>query len=321
MDWRSTTERPVTPELGPRTVVAVSLIVAAIASALTAPGPAAHRFAADGSVAVVAVGPQRTAATAIGSGLAVGSAAADALAELGRGTIRADSQTISRIPETELRPESIRVTPGAARAPNQAKASVPTLRALARMPAGSTAVFLGDSFTSGWNGAGLGRHGWPSIVAASRGWRAIDLAVPGTGFLNPGWTNQPVISRVAATIRLRPDIVVIASGHNDSRWSASATADAADAVIRRLRRALPDAVFVIVAPIWQNGSPPQRCLLLRDRLRTRAASIGAIFIDPLADGWFAGSRRQLIGPDRLHPTDAGHRFMAGRVLAALARLD
>jgi lysophospholipase L1-like esterase len=189
------------------------------------------------------------------------------------------------------------------------------------MPAGSTAVFLGDSFTSGWNGAGLGRHGWPSIVAASRGWRVINHAVPGTGFLNPGWTNQPLGSRVASTIRLKPDIVFIASGHNDSRWSASATADAADSAIRRLRRALPNAVIVIVAPIWQNGSPPQRALILRDRLRTRAAAIGALFIDPLAGRWFAGSRRQLVGPDRLHPTDAGHRFMAGRVLAAVARFD
>jgi lysophospholipase L1-like esterase len=301
-------------------VVAVSLIVAAIASALTVPGPAAHPVAPDGAVAVAA-GLQRTSATGGASGSAIASAVAEAFGELGRGTTQADSHAISRIPETEVRPESIRVTPGVARAPSQAKATEPTPRALARMPAGSTAVFLGDSFTSGWNGAGLGRHGWPSIVAASRGWRAIDLAVPGTGFLNPGWTNQPVASRVAATIRLRPDLVVVASGHNDSRWSASATADAADAVIRRLRRALPNAVFVIVAPIWQNGSPPQRCLVLRDRLRTRAAAIGAIFIDPLADGWFAGSRRQLIGPDRLHPTDAGHRFMAGRVLAALARLD
>jgi lysophospholipase L1-like esterase len=143
--------------------------------------------------------------------------------------------------------------------------------------------------------------------------------VPGTGFLNPGWTSQPVSSRVATTIRLRPDIVFVASGHNDSRWSAFATADAADAAIRRLRRALPKAVIVIVGPIWQNGSPPQRCLILRDRLRARAAAIGAIFIDPLADRWFAGSGGQLVGPDRLHPTDAGHRFMARRVLAALAR--
>jgi hypothetical protein len=76
-----------------------------------------------------------------------------------------------------------------------------------------------------------------------------------------------------------------------------------------------------VGPIWQDGSPPRRCLVLRDRLRARATAIGAVFVDPLAGRWFAGARHALIGSDALHPTDAGHRFMAGRILAALAADD
>jgi lysophospholipase L1-like esterase len=299
-------------------VVALAFVLTGVASALMA--PVARPVEADG-VAAVAIGPSRTSAMNAASGSAVASAVRGVLAGVGRGPTDAMPQSTVRIPDSELRSEPIPVVQGVAHPPIPMKAPRPATRAPARMPAGSTAVFLGDSFTSGWNGAGLGGHGWPAIVAASRGWRSIDLAVPGTGFLNPGWTNQPLASRVAAAVRLKPDIVVVASGHNDSRWSASATADAADAAIRRLRRALPDAVFVIVAPIWQNGSPPQRCLILRDRLRARAATIRAIFIDPLADRWFAGSRHQLIGPDGLHPTDAGHRFMARRVLAALARAD
>ena len=299
-------------------MVAIAFVLTGVASALMV--PAARPVTADGAVALAA-GSSRTSQTNAGSGMVAGAAAFDVLTGVGRGPADPLRGSMLRIPASELTAEPIAVIQGVARPPIQMKAPAPAAWAPMRVPVGSTAVFLGDSFTSGWNGAGLGRHGWPAIVAASRGWRAIDLAVPGTGFLNPGWTNQPVASRVAATIRLKPDIVFVASGHNDSRWSASATADAADSVIRRLRRALPDAVFVVVAPIWQNSTPPLRCLILRDRLRARAAAIGAIFIDPLAGRWFAGSRRQLIGPDRLHPTDAGHRFMAGRVLAALARSD
>jgi len=41
----------------------------------------------------------------------------------------------------------------------------------------------------------------------------------------------------------------------------------------------------------------------------------------LAEGWFSGSRERLIGPDGIHPTDAGHRYMAQRVLAALAETE
>jgi lysophospholipase L1-like esterase len=180
-------------------------------------------------------------------------------------------------------------------------------------------VFLGDSYTTGWKGAGIGTRGWPRLVARARGWKTVNLAVAGTGFLNPGWTNQPVGSRVGAAIAREPDVIFVAAGHNDSRWTATATAKAADKVITRLRRALPDAVLVIVGPIWPSGSPPARCVALRDHLRRTAASVGAIFIDPLGERWFAGSRRSLIGTDGIHPTDAGHRAMAKRVIADLTR--
>jgi lysophospholipase L1-like esterase len=188
-----------------------------------------------------------------------------------------------------------------------------------RVTPGATAVFLGDSYSTGWKGAGIGSHGWPAIVSAAQGWHAINLAVAGTGFINPGWTNQPLGARVSEAIRQRPDVVFIATGHNDSRWSAAATGRAADEAIDRLHHALPDAQIVILAPIWPSGSAPSRCLQLRDHLRRTAASVGAIFIDPLAEGWFGGGNRRYIGADGIHPTDAGHRAMADRVLAALAR--
>ena len=194
----------------------------------------------------------------------------------------------------------------------------PAARSVARPVAGSTVAFLGDSYTSGWNGAGLGPRGWPGLIGKARGWRTVNLAVAGTGFINPGWTNQPVGSRVSAAIERHPDVVFIAAGHNDSRWSSTATVRAADKVIDRLRAALPNALLVIVAPIWSSASPPRRCLDLRDHLRRTAASVDALFIDPLAEGWFSGSRQRLIGSDGIHPTAAGHRYMAERVLAAIA---
>jgi lysophospholipase L1-like esterase len=184
--------------------------------------------------------------------------------------------------------------------------------------AGATAVFLGDSYSSGGNGAEGRVRGWPELVGRARDWQTVNLAVAGTGFINPGWTNQPVGSRVSAAIRERPDVVFVAAGHNDSRWSAAATAKAADKVIDRLRRALPDTLLVIVAPIWPNGSPPTRCLDLRDHLQRKAMSVDAIFIDPLAERWFVGSAHRFIGPDGIHPTAAGYRYMAERVLAEMA---
>ena len=188
----------------------------------------------------------------------------------------------------------------------------------ARAPRGARVVVLGDSYTSGWNGAGLGSFNWTSIVGRSRGWTVTNLAVAGTGYQNPGWTNQPVGSLVSRTVRLHPDVVILATGHNDSRWSVASTSREADRVIARLRAGLPEAVLVIVGPIWQNGSPPTRSLALRDHLRRKAAAIGAPFVDPLGERWFAGADHRFIGPDGIHPTSAGHRHIADELLADLA---
>jgi lysophospholipase L1-like esterase len=179
------------------------------------------------------------------------------------------------------------------------------------------AAFLGDSYTSGFNGVGLGRAGWPAIVSASIGLRSVNRAVPGTGFVNPGWTGQPIRTRVSDVIRASPRVVFLVGGHNDRRFGASPTGAAADAVIDRLHAGLPLATLVIIGPIWPDGSAPASLRVLRDHLRRKAGAVGAIFIDPIRDGWFAGAAHRLIGPDGIHPTNAGHRRIAAVVLRAI----
>jgi len=45
---------------------------------------------------------------------------------------------------------------------------------------------------------------------------------------------------------------------------------------------------------------------------------GAAFVDPIAEGWFVG-RPDLIGADGVHPTDAGHLYMAERIAPQIYR--
>ena len=179
------------------------------------------------------------------------------------------------------------------------------------------AVFLGDSYTSGYLGIGEGSDGWPAIVSGSAGWRMVNLAEPGIGFVNPGWT-APVRTQVAEAIGLKPDLVVLAAGHNDEHYGTDRTARAANTVLDELGAGLPDAILVVIGPIWYDGSPVPTIVALRDHLRARAAASGALFIDPIAGRWFAGSNHQLIGADGIHPTSSGHRHIARLVLAALA---
>jgi lysophospholipase L1-like esterase len=182
------------------------------------------------------------------------------------------------------------------------------------------AAYLGDSYTTGWSGAGTGKRGWPAIVSASFGWKTVNRAVAGTGFVNPGWTGQRIRSRVATVLKAQPGIVFVAAGHNDGRFGSRATGKAADAVLRRLRRELPDAVIVVIGPIWANGSPPVAIRGIRAELRRHATAIDAVFVDPIREGWFADAAGRFILADGIHPSNAGHRRIAARVLAALDSL-
>jgi lysophospholipase L1-like esterase len=237
----------------------------------------------------------------------------------------AQSATTSTALEPLVPTEDTRTRPtvqdGSVSIPTKPRIEVPGVDPIVirRAGPGSTVVFLGDSYTSGWQGAGIGSHGWAQIVGRERGWRVLNFAVPGTGYLNPGWTGQPIGSLVGRALARHPDVVVVEGGHNDFRWSSSATAAAAARVIARLHRALPTAVLVVIGPIWQDGSPPVTSVALRDRLRRLAAAVGAVFVDPIGARWFAGSRHWMIRADGIHPSDAGHRWMAGQVLAALSR--
>jgi hypothetical protein len=175
-------------------------------------------------------------------------------------------------------------------------------------------VVLGDSYTSGWQGAGTGAHGWPRIVGRERGWHVLNFAVPGTGFLNPGWT------RATHPLAGEPDRRS-APGCRRDRGRAQRLPvvtlldrDGGGSGDRRIHRSLPEAAIVVIGPIWQDGSPPSRCLALRDHLGRTAAAVGAVFVDPIGERWFAGSRHRMIRADGIHPDDAGHRWMAARVL-------
>jgi lysophospholipase L1-like esterase len=53
-------------------------------------------------------------------------------------------------------------------------------------------------------------------------------------------------------------------------------------------------------------------LRIRDILAYQAKNVGASFVDPIAQRWFVG-RPDLIGKDGVHPTDAGHVYLADKI--------
>jgi lysophospholipase L1-like esterase len=78
------------------------------------------------------------------------------------------------------------------------------------------------------------------------------------------------------------------------------------------RSIAPKARFLVIGPPWPTADPPEAVLRIRDALKNQAAVAGATFVDPIAEGGFVG-RPDLIGKDGVHPTDAGHAYMADKI--------
>ena len=180
---------------------------------------------------------------------------------------------------------------------------------------------IGDSYTTGGDLGGLGSNGW-----TVRAWQwlsqqgvpiSADVAAEGgagygtrgnRGSVFEDLTADAVkpddaggVLQLRATTRCRPHAAVDSGvGHISTRAS-----HCAEGTVSRHRAAMA------------NADPPDGVLRVRDALKYQAGVAGATFIDPIATGWFVG-RPDLIGKDGIHPTDAGHAYMA-EMIAPLIR--
>ena len=74
----------------------------------------------------------------------------------------------------------------------------------------------------------------------------------------------------------------------------------------------PNARLLVIGPPWPTADVPPAVLQIRDILAFQSRLAGATFVDPIAAGWFF-DRPDLIGRDGVHPTDAGHAYMADKI--------
>ena len=182
-----------------------------------------------------------------------------------------------------------------------------------------TVAFIGDSYTSGSNMGGNGDNNYTRIIANQMGWKVVNNAAGGTGYVKDNPNARPFeAQQLAAVVAARPDVVVVVGSRNDIDESPQAITDAAAHLYRSIHDQLPDAKLLVVGPIWPGGAPPAM-----DRVRTavlRAAEQeNATVVDPIADHWLDDGTPGLIGSDGVHPNDAGHRYIAERMLVVLKR--
>jgi lysophospholipase L1-like esterase len=176
-------------------------------------------------------------------------------------------------------------------------------------------AFIGDSYTQGGPREGMGERRWSSLVAARLEHEGIPIrariqAIPGSGYVNGGSARsfaQMVPIVVTPTTRL----VVLFGSRNDA--GLRRVDQGATEAINAIRAIAPDAEILVVGPPWVDGAPPVPIRVTRDYVAAATRQAKVRFVDPLAEGWFAGPEPGLIAEDVVHPTDAGHAYIADHI--------
>ena len=168
-----------------------------------------------------------------------------------------------------------------------------------------TAVFLGDSITTGWRALSHPRNRWTSLVCEHQRWREVNLAADGLGFFArrgghlPGGQRSPSCrdtTWLEAVLRCEPDV------DHDLTFIST-----------RLRGAP-----VIIAPYFPSLEVGPRFQAIRRLVHEKATSLGLTSTDALSTAINGDEDRLAI--DQIHPDDAGHARMARAMISFYAEI-
>ena len=187
----------------------------------------------------------------------------------------------------------------------------------ARAATVSEIAIIGDSYTAGSGEGGNGPQAWTEVARQLLAAEGVDLdaaiaAEGGAGYGRRGNEGSVFIDLAARAVRPGDKLVLFFGSRNDQPVDPQRLPGLAADAFRLARMTAPAAKLLVIGPPWPTAYPPPEVLTIRDRLREQAVGAGAVFVDPIAEGWFVG-RPDLIGADGIHPTDAGHAYMAARI--------
>jgi acyl-CoA thioesterase-1 len=178
---------------------------------------------------------------------------------------------------------------------------------------------VGASFSAGAGVPGPD-EAWPADLGRLLHLRVAVSAVPGAGYLNPGVGHRGPFTVLAAGLdltRLRPAAVLIQGGHNDIGRPAAALRRSVRGLITRIHCETPGSRIGVIS-VFATGADASPAARRTDQIivaAARGAGPWVVIFDPIAQDW----RFPRVG-DKLHPTAAGHRWIAARVAVGLPGL-
>jgi acyl-CoA thioesterase-1 len=174
-------------------------------------------------------------------------------------------------------------------------------------------VVIGASISAAV-GAGSRRNGWPEVLARALDWRLVVSADPGAGYVNAGLGHRGPFARLAAKVDLRglnPAVVIVQGGHDDIGTPPAVVAQRVTQLIQQVRAASPESKVDILT-VFSTGDHPSPAAIATDTAivtAARRADPEITVFDPLTEHWRFPRIR-----DRLHPTPAGHRWIADQLI-------
>jgi len=188
----------------------------------------------------------------------------------------------------------------------------------------TTLAVLGDSITLGVGdpAPGGGWRGWAAFLADSLpGGRLVNLAANGARVADVERTQLP------RALELRPDVASVVVGVNDTLRAGfdaariqaalahvAGSLTAAGAVVLTMR--LPDPGMMLGLPPALTRPLARRLQVINEAMDQVAEQFGTLHFDAPAD--LAAYNRRMWSADRLHPSERGHRYIAGRFHDQLA---
>ena len=176
---------------------------------------------------------------------------------------------------------------------------------------------VGDSYTTGTDEGGRGPQSWTAqawqLLAAQGLTVNADVAAEGGAGYGVRGNHGSVFEDLTVRAVKRDDVLVVFFGsRNDQPVDQQKFPLMVGETFQIARHVAPSAKFLVIGPPWPTANPPADVLTVRDTLRNQAVAVGAVFIDPIVEGWFVG-RPDLVGTDGVHPTDAGHAYLAQKI--------
>lgn len=181
----------------------------------------------------------------------------------------------------------------------------------------SRVAVVGDSYTNGTAIGGQGPNAWPVRAFKDLAKQGIpvtsDVAAEGrAGYGVRGDQGNQFGELVGRAVRPDDALIVFYGSRNDMVVDPTVLGGLVFNDFSMAHAIAPGARLLVIGPPWPTADVPPAVLQVRDTLAFQSLLAGATFIDPIAERWFV-DRPDLIGPDGVHPTDAGHVYMAGKI--------